>query len=1061
MLGAARRRDAKHVNTLRLLALVSMIRGDVPEAKKILCELEVIAPDWEIVRRTRASVLYVGTLASPFMQNPASSAPEPIEWPFVRQDDAAIRDLNEAATIFCELSEDLDRPREDRQMLEVWRLGCLANNAAEKIAAADYCGKLIAEHPCNIYAIPWAIARSYPVDFARAIAIADKLVTDDPNNVRPILIGAGCRLHTGDVEGARKLLLRANPLFERQGQKGVWSHWWAMLLLASDDYEGALEFVLNCDERQELRRIEVAALYRQAVTKGDSGRLKDRLIQLYRETSDPRYLLSLAEQNAHDGNWLAIAERSDELLRAVPTPGALHFALMADFQIRKWDRCFSRTQEFRHWFREGRLPIDVKRLRVGCLQRLGKPKDALKEADDLLNEDTTTSTLARFAALCAGYGDIRRAEGAARDLVNREDLRGDDAIEVAEVLMVHDPDISRALLRRAKAADIADSRVFKAVDLGQRLSIENEQRDLWTRLVTLAEQQSGPVRAVQQLDFLRLVADAQQSHSDLSRMYEAGLIRRSSHLFDMHEDAFRRFVQHVSGMESPFARFTFAADAAKASLPWFYSDLQQQLKYRERITWIDFLPPDGNCLLAYYDLASGYGGNAKDMIRKAASELPNRLGAAQAAARFAAIPAPLPESLEACFVQCEVSEQKQFLHAVLRAGPSPVHQIHAIRLAFLAPPDPVIVRLRQRLLRGFLSPAGRSQRLAYFSVLSWATAAFDGWHPAREWQRSVRLLLGWAHASHLFAIFQRVRVPLDWLAQDFSRPREYGAITDLEDDFSLGRDPADPRMATPEAIAVSGLAYALSEVHAPLPDDMIGSAAKDWLTDIGVPHLQLLAIPPMGPGAFDSFLARDHFHDLCMLLGESVAGEYSGEWRTKIKDHALSAISGDEQQWLGWRWLAALYRDQATAEHVSAQIEGCLTQLDFRLVAEHDRESGEAVLQAILGRVAHVKGDDARKAITSSLVVLADWYGAHSGTSAEAETLMDLVLAHAYPVSDRQTTVAEFEDLCLKIAEKFPRFAERCRFVVHRFCIDLPSPRGAEFWPLELKLRVIDHGNLT
>jgi hypothetical protein len=148
--------------------------------------------------------------------------PDPVQWAFVRRDDESERRLAEAVEVFNQMARDLDRPIADRQMLEIWSLACTANIASRQVAAAEYCAELISKHPCNIYAVPWAMARDYPVDFARALAIASQNVEADPADVRPVLITTICKLRAEDYAGAKETLHKHRARFESQEQIGVW-----------------------------------------------------------------------------------------------------------------------------------------------------------------------------------------------------------------------------------------------------------------------------------------------------------------------------------------------------------------------------------------------------------------------------------------------------------------------------------------------------------------------------------------------------------------------------------------------------------------------------------------------------------------------------------------------------------------------------------------------------------------------------------------------------------------------------------------------------------------------
>jgi len=172
----------------------------------------------------------------------------------------------------------------------------------------------------------------------------------------------------------------------------------------------------------------------------------------------------------------------------------------------------------------------------------------------------------------------------------------------------------------------------------------------------------------------------------------------------------------------------------------------------------------------------------------------------------------------------------------------------------------------------------------------------------------------------------------------------------------------------------------------------------------------------------------------------------------------MQAISGGGQQSTGWVFLAALYGNGPAPADAAGQIEDSLGVLEFSEIVENDRKNQEGVLLAVANRIQHVSRAETRSAIASSLVRLAEWYGSHDGTEAEASSLLNLVLAHGYPAAGKPSTLAEFEQLCLSLVKKFPRFARPCRYTIHRFCHDLPMERGADYWPLNLALRGLDYG---
>lgn len=1711
VLEAARARKSDDIDAIRLLALLSAMRNDTSNAIALANEALKLAPDWEIVRRTRAVVFYLSAISSPRLQSPISEMPEPVDWAFVRRDDESSRRLIEASEVFGQMALDLDRSPADRMALEVWCLACIANVESRAAAAADYCAALISKHPCNIYAVPWAIARSYAVDFDRAIGIATQLIQADPSDVRPVLITVTCQLNAHDPARAKETLLAHRGRFAGRRETDVWDYWWTAVLLVSNDSAGVLDFVRNAAEPGRLKNLEIAARLQAArESRGDIADAKQRIADLYGSDHDPRLLFLWVQQQASDGNWPAINERIADILKVLPTPDGLYFILMTDFQTRAYDLCLSRTEKFRDLFPGAQWPLDIKRLRIGCLERSGRPREALREAAELRREDGSTGTLVSFARLCASYGDIETATAAANELLDRTDVSAEDAVSIAEILMPYVPQVSRRLLRKANANTIPEDRIVTALNLGQRLAIDSEQAELRRRLESLVSQEASPIKILQEEDIRQLLAQAQQTCNQIFALYDSGLtpahvavdqcgfnlallllnpkavdfnplappifftlhgkragqspavipqaisrlnldittiflihrlglwesidrgfptlrcshlvvpllnrmlnslvstqphqdaavetvcqlyragrirvderavdghlneeedgdhvtarmgvqelrrrglisdadysialetlpsddckatgsfpengqrigcsreslvrlavsgtlaafaasflliadrdaisaleaevaaieqrrnlsrsikglveilgerfvkgtleafpettststastygigafaelntfpagpnevigaddrclnsfdhrgdqngvpivtlrdlvellvnrgvldrsqtwrfnhelrlsncrfipfdsneivdrlmeagtregrlqenpelqvmrqymaaclaqgkvlqranpsiestgemsvavgfrksvlealalvwskrgqsdearlaranwlidslyvdypgilnavridmplhlrrqlavmsaatlltlnigsdeafldsktqysawiwnslfrrrcnadpdmlqeiatsirtllsqiwqqadvshralvtsavlriirtfpvplrdrvqaeivtvpeftrdlhrvfkaadlefdavtymtqvaaaltngsatissvrlveqvtirrlgesisdaidierpakkrvdrlrnalwstlvesqpereaaIRRHRNLFDVDDDVFERLLQAITEAKNPFDRFETAATVARRSLSFFYDALQQRVWNNEELMETDLTPDDGNAFYSFYGDNDEVSPDTRTFIHEETGRLALRVGEIQAMVRLSAVPIALPQSIEATFQSATPERQTEYLHAVLRAGASPTHRIHALRLAFLANSSPKVERLRQWLLHRYLERRAHDERVAFNSVLTWVTDEFDNWPHARRWKRPFRLLFAWAHASHLFAIYLRAHAPLEWIAGVFHRPRGYQAITDLEEDLVNGRDASSPDAYLPDVIAVSGLAYALPADRLPLPERLARTCKEVWFGDSGHPQAQFLEAPPLRQDVLGSFLGNDHLEDLRSLLGERLADGYGATWRSTLEQEALRAIKGDGPQTIGWIFLTALYGNGPAPDVAAVQIEEALRTLDFRAAVEADRQTEEPFLLGMANRIAHVKGAESRVAITSSLVRLAEWYGSHDGTEGEAALVLNLVLALGYPAAGRPTSVAEFHQLCIVVAMKFRRFAGPCRDAIDRFCHDLPVDKGTEFWPLVLELRAID-----
>jgi tetratricopeptide (TPR) repeat protein len=523
VLRAAKARDPRDADVLRLLALALLIDGDVEGSWRALSELVTVAPLWEVVRQSKAVIYYVSALSFPSLQNPASPMPEPVEWSLIKRDDLSLERLNEAGEIFSGLLADLDRTRDDRQMLEIWRLACLANHPARQKEAEEFCARIVSQHPCNIYALPWASARGYIVDYARIAAIADVEIAQGPTRLGPVLIAVASRLQAKDAPGALELLDQERARFEQDGHRETWNYYWAMALVLNNNSSEALEFIAPLPRTRYLRRIEVTALRAEAKRTGDPGLFLEKLNDLYSSTHDPTLLADLCNEYAGFGNWAAVADRSNELLEKVPSLDSLLLTLVADYNTGDFERCLRRMGQFRDWLPSGGAPLDVKRMRIGCLERRGSVPEALMEARELVREDASTETLLSFIRLCLRFGDTENALAGSRDLSQREDATPEQRITVAELIVPYAPELSRRLFRSALPASISSEQVPSALQLGSRLELEREMQALWQRGVELAGE-GTLVRALNQDEFAELRQRQQVLQANLVNVYEGGRI---------------------------------------------------------------------------------------------------------------------------------------------------------------------------------------------------------------------------------------------------------------------------------------------------------------------------------------------------------------------------------------------------------------------------------------------------------------------------------------------------------------------------------------------------------
>ena len=156
-------------------------------------------------------------------------------------------------------------------------------------------------------------------------------------------------------------------------------------------------------------------------------------------------------------------------------------------------------------------------------------------------------------------------------------------------------------------------------------------------------------------------------------------------------------------------------------------------------------------------------------------------------------------------------------------------------------------------------------------------------------------------------------------------------------------------------------------------------------------------MPADRPNVLGSFLGGDQMEKLCSLLGKELVGDFGAGWRSSIFGQALLRINEPQGCSSVGCFLQHSYGDGPYKYQVAAQIEASLIRLNLSKVIEEDGGNRNVFIGAIVNRIAHVVGEEARIALASSLIRLADWYGTHDGTETDAIELLNVVLAYGYP----------------------------------------------------------------
>jgi hypothetical protein len=298
---------------------------------------------------------------------------------------------------------------------------------------------------------------------------------------------------------------------------------------------------------------------------------------------------------------------------------------------------------------------------------------------------------------------------------------------------------------------------------------------------------------------------------------------------------------------------------------------------------------------------------------------------------------------------------------------------------------------------------------------------------------------------------------LNWLKEVFTYPVGYESLVDLQGDFVTGRDASDPTTVDQGSLITNGLAYSVEGAAEKLDtESLLLLKQATFSDDLSVPRPELWAFSALRVNRLLSFLGRDRLEDISNLLGPELAAEFDPKWRSDILTQAFQSIESEPDHFFGWLTVAAVFVDLPAPEEIGNQIEACLAKLNFVALAEQARAGVKAnLLRLVIGRIAHVREASARKHITLEIIRLAGWYGSDRGTDEEVSLLVSLILAHSYPITSKGASQADFEQLCLAVADTCRKAARALRAVIELLCTDLPIDQSASFWPLLTRLRTL------
>jgi hypothetical protein len=413
---------------------------------------------------------------------------------------------------------------EDRQILETWRLACLANDSEKQEEAIEYCRSLLLIDPAHFGAITWASARNFEVDLEPSEEALERLVDSGTANVFQVLALASHYLASDRADHAINVLARTKPIFVQRQAEPLWTFWQIQSFVAAGDANAAENLVEDFETRTGSPDARLLTLRATAKKTGNWQQLVEFLERNYAETNDPAFLLECCEVMAKQQNWSYVADRAEQLVSQLNTGETLRLAAIATYNTRRFELCLKMLNEHQHLFKQGKLPSDLRRIRIQCQHALGILLEAISEAEALAHDEPTIEHLLSLGQLYLDKGDLKGLTIVARHLANRPDLSPEQSIRMARLVQWEDQTLAISLWHKAVSQDLPDSLVGEVVTLGFQLGRDDDLRPLLTRLAQLGQQGQGGIQAMAVNQMLEMASQWREHAQTIENAYRSGMI---------------------------------------------------------------------------------------------------------------------------------------------------------------------------------------------------------------------------------------------------------------------------------------------------------------------------------------------------------------------------------------------------------------------------------------------------------------------------------------------------------------------------------------------------------
>lgn len=501
--------------TFRVRALAYLRSKEMDKAQLNIQKAYELHPSWVDIRYAKAVTDYLSALSPAALPDRLVAWPIPVDWRLIKGDSESKKRLQDAAREFDALATNNLEGTDEQQRLQIWALACLANDLELQEKANDYCKGILQENPASYPAISWALARGYEIDLRQSRVALEESIQQEPDNSDHCLALILCYHRLQRFDDALRILTETEAQFRDNDQFSVWLFWRIRVLSAMGDKDAVEQLTVEFGDDPNMPEVQ-SALLLVDMEADEWSAVAEHYRNVYQTTGDPIAQLNFCEALEQEGQWAAIADQADSLVRNIDTAGILQFVVIAAYNAHRPELCLRLLDNYRGRFADSQLPPFLRRIRIASQQALGLLPSAILEAETLWREEQTVDDLWRLISLYFWTGDVKNAAIAARYLRGLPDVTTEQLLQVVNLVLHEDAGLAIDLWHTAFRQGIPDLMVGDAIFTGFQLGAEGseEMRSLSQRMVELGHREEAGIFVKQAHDlipFLREQAEHQKS----------------------------------------------------------------------------------------------------------------------------------------------------------------------------------------------------------------------------------------------------------------------------------------------------------------------------------------------------------------------------------------------------------------------------------------------------------------------------------------------------------------------------------------------------------------------